>query len=67
MRGGLYGLPFNPSFDDHVWTLHWPKPGEPYFRFEATDTERWQDVARYGVATVEELAKAYYGVLKPAK
>jgi CheY-like chemotaxis protein len=31
------------------------------------DLVRWQDVARYAVATVEELAKTYYGVLKPAK
>jgi hypothetical protein len=58
---------FKPGFDTHVITLHWPKPGEPYFRFETNDTERWQDVAEYAVMTVAELAKTYYETLKPAK
>jgi hypothetical protein len=65
----LLGLPreqFKPWFEDRMLTLHWPKRGEPFFRFEASDTERWQDVAKFVATTVEELAKTYYETLKPA-
>lgn len=58
---------FDPWFDDRVWALRWPKPGEPGFRFEVNDSERWSDVADYGVRTVEEVAKTYYDALKPAR
>jgi hypothetical protein len=56
---------FKPWFEDKYWTLHWPRSGEEFFRFEVNDTERWSDVAGFGIATVEELAKTYYDTLKP--
>ena len=74
LRGGkvpaetLAKLPreqFKPWFDDKYWALHWPKAGEAFFRIEVNDTERWSDVANYGVITVEELVKTYYATLKP--
>lgn len=57
---------FKPWFDDRLLTLHWPKPGELYLRFEVSDQERWQDVAAFVGRTADELAKAYYDTLKPA-
>lgn len=57
---------FEPWSKDHMVTLHWATPSEPFFRFDVMDTERWVDVAQWVRITVELFVKTYYDVLRPA-
>jgi hypothetical protein len=61
------GREFGSWLEDNFMILHWPAAKEPFARIEVSHPERWVDVATNVRQTVEELVKANYDLLKPAK
>lgn len=54
------------NFSQRCWLVHWYTPEAPFLRLEVKDVERWYDVANWLTEVVNDLAKNYYDLFKPA-